>query len=288
METLQTLENYNIESPGFSDQDFKLMALQAELEVLLADRKNHYELVKNQIELQMAEFHDSWLEELREISSLEVKDLNTGYRLGGRSNQWTDHRYFDLYRNHGNLTLQFMLEDYYLVLNPNDEFEDIDAHDFHLSHRHIDKDQYRRIGIVLAELDSLVHRLVYWNRESERIHADIRVFILTSNLELEALDQREKELREQIRMARTASALTGQIISFETNKYRKFYYKSAKYEFVESFRVTEVSPTGKTCTVHAIIRDRKFRSTYYYALETTKTVEWKKIRVSQLSNNLYE
>jgi hypothetical protein len=146
-----------------------------------------------------------------------------------------------------------------------------------------------KITIAFKELESIVPYLVKWNREMEALQSDLQLKVLQINFELGDMDNEIKALRMKIQELRSASFLAGNIIEFKNTGVRRLYYKSRKFEFVEQVRLVSISPSGKTCTFEAIVLDKAFQSTYYYAkFKTGRPITFEKVRVASVLANFYE
>lgn len=237
---LQSTENL---LPTVNSFDLKVLELQSEIASLKKQRKQKMEFEAEVIKNQMVEFRERWLADINEHSGMHIVELMTGHDFWYRD---TERGFFKMDKRDGHIEFQFMMEKYTFKHSPNDEFEDLDIHDFGIYYSRIDRDEFQRLGILWAELESLVPRLVYWNRESQTLFMDINVKILTVNMELKMLDEEMKQLREKIRLVRAESLCAGYSVDLSL---RRFYYTRNNFEFINSIRIVERSKTGKTCTV---------------------------------------
>ena len=270
----------------FNDFDFQIMQLQSEIEYKISERKKRAELLDLQFEAQTNEFTSRWYDEIAEVTSMELKSLKHGIRVYGSSYEGCT---FHVSKNKSTIAFKYLMETYEFYLERCDEYEDIDIQDFVISAYRIDKDELMKITIAFKELESLVPYLVKWNREMEALQSDLQLKVLQINFELGDMDNEIKSLRIKIKDLRSASFLAGNIIEFKNTGVRRLYYKSRKFEFVEQVRLVSISPSGKTCTFEAIVLDKAFQSTYYYAkFKTGRPITFEKVRVASVLANFYE
>ena len=132
----------------FNAFEFKIWGLQAEVEDLKNQRKKRADFEGEVIEAQLEEFEERWLEEIQELSSIPVKRLETGhvFRLWDKETG-----FLSMQTNYGRIMFQYMMKDYKFNYNANDEFEDLDIHDFAIYYESIDRDGYQRMGILWLE-----------------------------------------------------------------------------------------------------------------------------------------
>ena len=261
----------------FNDFDFQIMQLQSEIEYKISERKKRAEVLDLQFEAQTNEFTSRWYDEIAEVTSMELKSLKHGIRVYGSSYEGCT---FHVSKNKSTIAFKYLMETYEFYLERCDEYEDIDIQDFVISAYRIDKDELMKITIAFKELESIVPYLVKWNRQLK---------VLQINFELGDMDNEIKLLRIKIQELRSASFLAGNIIEFKNTGVRRLYYKSRKFEFVEQVRLVSISPSGKTCTFEAIVLDKAFQSTYYYAkFKTGRPITFEKVRVASVLANFYE
>lgn len=266
----------------FNPYEFQIWGLQAELEALRVQRKT---LICEQREIhlqRMEAFNQKWFEDLQEICSIELIKIETGYYLYGYDGP---HSFMELTRNRGWFRFKYLMKEYNFLYEPNDEFEDLDIHDFRMQVGNMDRDEYRRSGFVWAELEALVYSLVFWNRQSENMHLDIKVQILSTNMQLKAIDQEIAQIREKIKAVRTEQLIAGFGINFEK---RKFYYKTQKFEFINNIKITRLSPSGKTCDIEVIYYPKHFRSTSYSPAKEVETKTIERVWMKTLIRGLWE
>jgi hypothetical protein len=267
--------------PSLNDFDLKILELQSDIESLKKERKRKMEFESEVINNQMSEFYDRWLVDINEHSGMHILELNTGHKF----RSWnTDSGFLSMDKNDGHIKFQFMMEKYEFSHDPNDEFEDLDIHDFAIYYSTLDRDEFQRLGILWSELESLVPRLVYWNRESQTLFMDINVKILTVNMELKQLDEEMKDIKEKIRLIRAESLCYGNTVELSV---RRFYYTRNAFEFVNSIRIVERSKTGKTCKVEVQCVEKWMGSTRYIPGKKSygKVL---KLRMKRVVNGIWE
>ncbi len=267
--------------PSINSFDLKVLELQREIESLKKQRKQKMEFEGEVIKNQMVEFRERWLADINEHSGMHVLELMTGHDFWYRD---TASGFFYMHKRDGHIEFQFMMEKYTFKHHPNDEFEDLDIHDFAIYYSNIDRDEFQRLGILWAELESLIPRLVFWNRESQTLFMDINVKILTVNLELKMMDEEMKQLKEKIRVIRAESLCAGYTVDLSP---RRFYYTRNDFEYISSIRIVERSKTGKTCTVEVQCVEKSW---YYnrYVLGEKTYQKVLKLRMKRVVNGLFE
>lgn len=270
----------------FSDFDFKIFQLQSEIEFVKTERSKRVKFLKNHFDAQLQDFEERWFETIKEESVIPFKEMRHGIRVYCVDREGST---FEISKYSSHLIFSYMMESYDFTMVRSDEFEDIDIQDFHLSRYNFGKDELMKINIVFKSLECLIPVLVKWNREMESLQSEIQIKIFQVNFELVDFDNQLRNLRQQILELRAESMISGNTIDFGTDRYRKFYYKSRAFEFFEQFRISSLSKTGKTCSIEAVIKGRKFCSTAYYPIkDSQKTVHFSKVRVKTLISNLYE
>lgn len=275
---LQTTENL---LPSMNSFDLKILELQGEIESLKKQRKQKMEFEGDVIKNQMVEFRERWLADINEHSGMHVHELMTGYNFWYRDSA---SGFFNMDKRDGHIEFQFMMEKYTFKHHPNDEFEDLDIHDFGIYYSKIDRDEFQRLGILWAELESLIPRLVFWNRESQTLHMDINVRILTVNLELKMMDEEIQQLKEKIRLARAESLCAGYAVDLS---HRRFYYTRGDFEYINSIRIVERSKTGKTCKVEVQCVEKNWYYNRYVQGEKTYQKVFK-LRMRRVVKGLFE
>jgi hypothetical protein len=270
-----------------SEYDMQIWQLQSEVQLKKKARVNRAKLLLYQMKEQIKEFEDRWFEEISEAASMELLELSHGTSICAGESEGTT---FSIYTNHRSvISFKYILQNFTFDIEPNDEFEDIDIHDFHLRCYRLDKDDLFKVGHVFGELEGLIPYLVKWNRERESLRSDIRVQMITINMELQDLDEELTLLREQIHQLRIASFLAGNSISFDDRRPRRVRYCVGEFVYADQLRLVQLSPSRKTCTFEVIPYEKNFRSTAYYpGKKHLQPVVYEKVRVSTLVKNFYE
>jgi hypothetical protein len=267
--------------PKINSFDLNVMELQNEIEFIKKQRKLKIEFEGEVIRNKMKEFKERWLADINEHSGMQVLELMTGNEFWYRD---TDRGFLHTNKRDGHIEFQFMMENYTFKHHPNDEFEDLDIHDFAIYYSNIDRDKFQRLGILWAELESLVPRLVYWNRESQTLFMDINVRILTVNMELKMMDEEMGQLKEKIKLIRAESLCAGHTVELSV---RRFYYTRSKFEFISRIRIIERSKTGKTCKVEIHCIEKNWNYNGYVQGEKTYQ-QVLKLRMKRVVNGIWE
>lgn len=269
-----------------NDYEMQIWQLQAELKRQKNAREERAKLLLYQLKEQINEFDHKWFEELSDAASMELVELRHGMSVYGS-------KYEDcslslgMYRS--TIELQYFMENYTFDIEQNDEFEDLDIHNFHLRRFRIDKDDLFKVNHVFGEMEALIPYLVKWNREQESLRSDIQVQIITMNMELRVLDDALKSLRKQIQELRISSFLAGNTVTFDDRKPRRIYYRQGHFVFSDQLRLVRLSASGKTCSFEAITYEKEFWSTSYHSgKKHPKPSIIEKVRVGSLVMNFYE
>lgn len=273
-------------SGGINEFDMQIWQLQSEVKRKKREREQRAKLLLYGLKEQMKEFENRWFEEVSEAASMELVELVHGMGVYGGEHE--DGK-FHLSTYRSTITLKYFMEKHTFDIEPNDEFEDIDIHDFHLRCYRLDKDDLFKVNHVFGEMESLVPYMVRWNRERESLRSDLQVQIIRINMELLDLDGELKSLREQIHEVRILSFLAGNTISFDDRRPRRIRYKVGEFHFADQLRLVSLSASGKTCTFEAVTYEKLFGSTSYYSGDRRKgTTVIEGVRVRTVVGNFYE
>lgn len=270
----------------FSEFDFQIFQLQSEIEFIKSQRLQFCQTQTQSLETEVAKFQKQWESQISCLAPIQFKNLENGIRLVGSSCEGTRY-YMHKYSSH--LKFEFEKHELDFVINKKEQSESLNPNHFATHHYRITHDALTAINKSFEAIDSLFPILVEWDESMIAFTRRIENSIAKLNHKLAVFDNKLESLREEIKSHRSQSLLAGNIIDFSTESYRKFYYSSRHFEFFEKLQIVHFSDSGKTCTIRATIREKKFRGTSYYPIRESQIhTEFQKVRVKTLIQNLYE
>jgi hypothetical protein len=262
--------------------NFESLELYATLEYLKNKRKTYAGKMRDEIKAEIDTHKEKWYDILSESSVTELTGIDCGFCLYNNTDVFSKLR---LERSTPAVEVKHFNIKYNFYSHACDVGEDIDIQNFYLHLGKTSFDDLMKLHFVWDSMKDMLPMIIKWERETQNIYEDCSSRLFVANVQLKNMDDEITAVRERIKSIEWNEFLNGKTLQDES--YWKFWFKSNKYEFVKSVRVVELSPTGKTATLEAMITPKQLHINYYYPINSKKFIKktFTKVRVSSLGIN---